>query len=797
MKKNLLCMLMLGLFGIAYAQPEFIGQLPTPGTDFYATTDYIYFRSGDSLLRTDGTPNGTLLLKTGLNTCCYRPVAEFNSRFFFSLSGYLWSSDGSPGGTVQLAQYNDFLNTMGGFLYFTGTSAATGSELYKTDGTVAGTSLVKDIYPGATSGMNIYYSSTAVLNNELYFPANDGVHGFELWKTDGTGPGTVLVKDIYAGSSDGILTYGRRTFFSDAGHVYFVADNGTTGFELWKTDGTLAGTQLHHEFIPGSQGIKFLNYLDKFSGDLHFLISYEDSFDNVCFLWKINPLREVVTELAFVGRQEYPDGGYIRTDTHLYFAIENYSYLVALWATDGTPGGTVFQDIVSYGIFEHLMAVNNFAISFESLDGYEDRIFRTDALANETKEIGRISSSDSRTPTSYQKYVLYADNDGPSFYEYPYNADDYYQFMELDVVSETTSSLRTLFGISFAGTDNIIHFKNTIYFTTYPGDYALTPADKVTKLWKYDPGQPKSYFTWIDADNDTDLKTIQQGDTLVLLPGKSYNIRYNTQASVGSVVFSGIRTENVAPYAAGGDNNGNYNPWNGATPGSKSITTTVYSGPNGTGSVIESRTIQFVLADDPGDIDFILINANTNQEIDTLRSGHIIDVAAIGTNKLNIKAHSRMPSTVSVVFDYNGVAAFRKENTAPYALFGDSNGNYAVHHYANGNYTLKATPYTGINGSGTAGQGKTISFQVVNSSARLSTFPNPVENTLFLTMDGIQPQEAYQVTITDLAGNILYQASHQGTENAISMDQYTFITGVYIIKVVQNQHTEVRKVFKK
>lgn len=103
---------------------------------------------------------------------------------------------------------------------------------------------------------------------------------------------------------------------------------------------------------------------------------------------------------------------------------------------------------------------------------------------------------------------------------------------------------------------------------------------------------------------------------------------------------------------------------------------------------------------------------------------------------------------------------YRRENVAPYSLFGDSNGNYAVH-------------------------------------ARLSNFPNPVENDLFLTMHGEQSQEEYQILITDLTGNILYSGVHQGSENMISLDSYTFNTGVYIVKFVQSNYSEVHKIFKK
>jgi len=73
---------------------------------------------------------------------------------------------------------------------------AHGKELWVTNGTQAGTQLLKDINPGTTGSAGIYF---APFNGKLYFNANDGTHGPELWVTDGTAAGTQLVKDINTG----------------------------------------------------------------------------------------------------------------------------------------------------------------------------------------------------------------------------------------------------------------------------------------------------------------------------------------------------------------------------------------------------------------------------------------------------------------------------------------------------------------------------------------------------------------------------------------------------------------------
>src|SRR5262249_18949535 len=102
----------------------------------------------------------------------------------------------------------------------------TGRELWKSDGTGAGTVLVKDIKAGsAGSGA----SGLRNVNGTLYFAADDGATGMELWRSDGTADGTVLVADINPGSASsspaGLTVAGSHFFFS--------ADDGVHGRELW------------------------------------------------------------------------------------------------------------------------------------------------------------------------------------------------------------------------------------------------------------------------------------------------------------------------------------------------------------------------------------------------------------------------------------------------------------------------------------------------------------------------------------------------------------------------------------
>src|SRR5204862_8098310 len=99
------------------------------------------------------------------------------------------------------------------------------------DGTAAGTALLHLVHPSR---------SETFLNGTLFFAGNDGTHGQELWRSNGTTAGTAMVLDIQPGtpsSSPALLTNVNGTLF-------FTAFTDTTGFELWRSDGTAAGTRL-------------------------------------------------------------------------------------------------------------------------------------------------------------------------------------------------------------------------------------------------------------------------------------------------------------------------------------------------------------------------------------------------------------------------------------------------------------------------------------------------------------------------------------------------------------------------
>ncbi|MFN8278201.1 MAG: ELWxxDGT repeat protein [Chitinophagales bacterium] len=189
-------------------------------------------------------------------------LTVLNNRLFFSANdgthgAELWMSDGTAGGTQMV---KDIYSTIGGGsnpsrftpyngkLYFNAVDSAHGNELWCTDGTTSGTQMVKDIHP--VSNGSAAPTGFFVFNNQLFFSAIDGVHGRELWTTDGTAANTMMVKDL-SPTGDGVLqSLGGPTFTLYQGKLFFNATDGVHGNELWYSDGTAAGTQMLKDINP-------------------------------------------------------------------------------------------------------------------------------------------------------------------------------------------------------------------------------------------------------------------------------------------------------------------------------------------------------------------------------------------------------------------------------------------------------------------------------------------------------------------------------------------------------------------
>ncbi|MEE9493212.1 MAG: SdrD B-like domain-containing protein [Gammaproteobacteria bacterium] len=258
---------------------------------------YFSYNSSDTgreLWKTDGTVNSTVLvadIHVGNKGSYPSSFGVFNNElYFFAGDGRhgreLWKTDGTASGTVRVSNisggYKPFeLTVADSGLYFKMYSSNTVTsdspvQLWKSDGTAAGTERVYEVENNATD--------LFVFGDKVYFAVDDGVHGLELWVSDGSANGTRLLKDINPGSSDSLRRYSfQLTAYKNS--LFFIADDGVHGHELWETDGTPAGTHLVDDFNAGAadSGIKKITV----AGDSIYFSADDDVYQKV--LWKYTP----------------------------------------------------------------------------------------------------------------------------------------------------------------------------------------------------------------------------------------------------------------------------------------------------------------------------------------------------------------------------------------------------------------------------------------------------------------------------------------------------------------------------
>jgi len=132
---------------------------------------------------------------------------------------------------------------------FRAASAATGEELYTCSGPSYTVGLLRDVNPGPAGSSPEHLT---VVGTRLFFFAADGVHGFELWVSDGTAAGTLRIASLPASGSVAPEILSLTAVGSC--RVYFATFGGPFGSELWRSDGTLAGTAVVVDLYPGVAG---------------------------------------------------------------------------------------------------------------------------------------------------------------------------------------------------------------------------------------------------------------------------------------------------------------------------------------------------------------------------------------------------------------------------------------------------------------------------------------------------------------------------------------------------------------
>lgn len=321
--------------------------------------------NGQELWTSDGTVAGTKLFKDlypGSSGSYPEAFTICNNQLFFTAMNAtgehkLYVSDGTAAGTVPLANKSaillngvDSFAVMNNDIYFTsdnGTGAGYG--FWKSDGTVAGTILLKPDFSAGTSPGNY-----AVLNNKLYFNGSDFIYGSELWVTDGTPAGTKILKNINTNDGGGVQSNGapfNMQVFNNK--IYFTADDGIYGAELWVTDGTTAGTQMVKDLLQGSTG-SIPSRGTVYNGALY-VTCYQTSE-----LWKTDGTEAGTVLITTTLPYSYITAVW----NNKMYITNNFDQLA--WQSDGTAAGTgavvadnTIQPLYIYGSDQYLTTYKN------------------------------------------------------------------------------------------------------------------------------------------------------------------------------------------------------------------------------------------------------------------------------------------------------------------------------------------------------------------------------------------------------------------------------------------------------
>ena len=319
------------------------------------------FTKDYNLIVTDGTPSGTSTLKTFQVTQEFPPYFDGNltrindNQAVFtandSIHGEeLWVTDGSVAGTTLLKDVNsgtassnpDIGPNINGKIFFKAAikdKSHTLWQLWITDGTSAGTILISDStdYDGFVS-----LNTAAIVNNALIFYTYNASKGkYALWRSDGTSAGTYPIQNLGKNAFDNAALLPKMVSYN--GKVIFAGYGSKHGNEPWETDGTEEGTTMIKDIVAGNMGslpVQFTAYNNK----IYFITERPPSS-----LWS--------TDGTSAGTQ--PVTGGFSSVTTIQGTVGNYLYFGATptsdnqaqeWRTDGTTPGTIQLTTVSGGL---------------------------------------------------------------------------------------------------------------------------------------------------------------------------------------------------------------------------------------------------------------------------------------------------------------------------------------------------------------------------------------------------------------------------------------------------------------
>jgi ELWxxDGT repeat protein len=418
------------------------------------------------------------------------------------------------------------LASIGNVTFFFANDQTSGNELWKTDGTEAGTVMVKDIAPGAASGFPTDRLGGLVAGNRIVFVASDGDHGLEPWASDGTAGGTVMLADIAPGA-----TSSNPVLNTTAGSIaYFTATAPATGMELWGTDGTPAGTRIVKDLNagPGSSSPRILGAFGTrlafraFDGTATGLFTTDGTAEGTTLVSHLSGVSGVAAGKAFLfaavtGASSWdlmrtdgtaggtvvlrpafsgsPPVSFTAAGDTAYFAADDGISGSEVWASDGTAGGThLVADLApgSAGLTISGMAVLGGRLLFMTI-GLGGQLWTTDGTASGTRV---VKSMPFATPgfVSGANYYFGWSGEGHGFELWKSDGTTEGTSLVKDIAPGSLDSMFVAYfvprpdGIFFAANDSATGFEPWISDGTAAGTRLVRNIARDTALGSYPSG---------------------------------------------------------------------------------------------------------------------------------------------------------------------------------------------------------------------------------------------------------------------------------------------------------------------